>query len=154
MDQIDHPAPRERAIKEQRHKLMAGGHKLDGDKSGQRERVTRGITLEMVVGGSPRKALPFHKDLNGEWRNTQAKNFQALGTACHGPEGTVLGSLGRARRSEWLQQTSGDRVMGKDGRAQARGCPQELGARFVWSEFHFNKDSLAALWGINCRGQG
>lgn len=33
----DHPAPRERAIKKQRHKLMAGGHKLDGDESGQRE---------------------------------------------------------------------------------------------------------------------
>lgn len=97
MDQIDHPAPRERAIKEQRHKLMAGGHKLDGDKSGQRERVTRGITLEMVVGGSPRKALPFHKDLNGEWRNTQAKNFQALGTACHGPEGDRPGESGKSQ---------------------------------------------------------
>lgn len=51
-------------------------------------------------------------------------------------------------------ETSGGQVMVKGGRAQARGGLQELGARFAWSEFHFNKDSLAALWGINCRGQG
>lgn len=103
MDQRDHPAPREWAIKRQRHKLMAGGHKLDGDRSGQR--VTRGVALETVVGRGPRKALLFHKDLNGERRNIWAENFQAVDTACATVlRGTVLGSLARARRSEWLQQ--------------------------------------------------
>ena len=31
------PCPQGAGNRKQRHKLMAGGHKLDGDKSGQRE---------------------------------------------------------------------------------------------------------------------
>lgn len=78
-----------------------------------------------------------------------------MGTACNGPEGDRPGESGKSQEVRVAAaETSGGQVMGKGGRAQARGGPQELGARFVWSEFHFNKDSLAALWGINCRGQG
>lgn len=106
----------------------------------------------MVVGRGPRKALLFHKDLDGERRNIWAENFQAVGTAC---AADCPGESGKSQEVRVAAaDTSGGQVMGKGGETQARGCLQELGARFVWSEFHFNKDSLAALWGINCRGQG
>lgn len=37
------------ADEEQVNRLMAGGCKLDDDKAGQRETVTGGVTLEMLV---------------------------------------------------------------------------------------------------------
>ena len=77
---------------EQVNRLMAGGYKLDDAKAGQRERVTGGVTLEMVVREGPCKGVPFDKDLNGERRNIWAENIPVSWySSCKGPERDCAG---------------------------------------------------------------
>lgn len=66
---------------------MAGGHRLDGDKSKWKRKSDKRDNFKWWSGKPPARLCHFTKIWNGERRNTQAKNVQALGTACHGPEG-------------------------------------------------------------------
>lgn len=109
-------------------------------------------------GGRQRPPQGSALSQRSEWREEEhlGREFPGSGhSVCNSPEGDCPGESGKSQEVRVAAaETSGGQVMRKGGGAQARGCLQELGARFVWSEFHFNKDCLAVLWGINCRGQG
>ena len=90
-------------------------------------------------------------------RLSEGRMFQAVGAArAKALRGNVPGSLGTAGRPEWLELSEGRPEKGdqttwecrrKRGLRGHRSCEQGV----LWSELHFSKDSLAAVWGINCR---